>query len=483
MAAFRYPRTSQPQSPVGVDYSGLGKGVRMLLTQQGGRVVDIANPGVIWTPNGNASTKPTLKGVAATFDGVDDYFSASGYPNIVGAKGTFFMWIPRIGALDSNGTVWFGTNTGSASWFQNTTNTAYCFGSGSFTAGTVSNVASTSNTSLVFTANTAVNTQRYFRNGISEGTVNATTPTAFAAGSKNFNFGRYIGGTTWDADADIVIAGFTTEVWGVAQAKAFHENPWQLFSSQARQIFVPSTGGGVNYSLLCDAGAFTLAGQDATLTYTAGTANYTLACDAGAYVLAGQDAALTYTPGSASVAYSLLCDGGAYALAGQDATLTYVSNAPVAYSLLCDAGAYSISGQEAALTFSGQRATPSNEVELRSPKRWYVKREKQILVFNSASEADAFIDAEQTANEAIEKAQKTSRRARKRLKDRVFKVAGVAPVQTIEIDRLGEMVGRFNVPVNLPEILAQQDYAHVLRILEAVMMLQDDEDVELLLLG
>ena len=125
----------------------------------------------------------------------------------------------------------------------------------------------------------------------------------------------------------------------------------------------------------------------------------------------------------------------------------------------------------------------SNEVELRSPKRWYIKREKQIFVFNSASEADAFIDAEQTAKEAIEKAQKTSRRARKRLKDRVFKVAGVAPVQTIEIDRLGEMVGRFNVPVNLPEILAQQDYAHVMRILEIVMRMQDEDDIELLLLG
>ena len=127
--------------------------------------------------------------------------------------------------------------------------------------------------------------------------------------------------------------------------------------------------------------------------------------------------------------------------------------------------------------------TYSNEVELRNPKRWYVKREKQILVFNSAHEADAFIEAEKAAKEAIEKAQRTSRRARKRLRERVYKVAGVAPVQTIEIDRLGEMVGRFNVPVNLPEILAQQDYAHVLRILEAVLMMQDDEDIELLLLG
>lgn len=123
---------------------------------------------------------------------------------------------------------------------------------------------------------------------------------------------------------------------------------------------------------------------------------------------------------------------------------------------------------------------PSNEVEL---KKWYVKRKNKLFVFANSEDADAFIDAEQKAKEAIEKAQRTSRRARKRLKDRVFKVAGVAPVQTIEIDRLGEMVGRFNVPVNLPEILAQQDYAHVLRILEAVMMLQDDEDVELLLLG
>jgi len=53
---------------------------------------------------------------------------------------------------------------------------------------------------------------------------------------------------------------------------------------------------------------------------TSGT-GYTLACDAGAYVINGQDASLVYTSGV--TAYSLTCDAGSYSIAGQDATFSY----------------------------------------------------------------------------------------------------------------------------------------------------------------
>ena len=283
---FRNTWTSQPQQPVDVDRNGLGKGVQMLLTQVGGKVVDVANPSIIWTPNGNAKTKAASKGVVATFDGVDDYFSATGYSHIVGARGTFFIWLPRVGAFDTNGTVWFGTNTGAASFFQSSSTTAFCFGSGSFTNGTVTSIASTNNTSLVFSANTTVNTQRYFRNGISEGTLNASTPTAFASGSKTFNFGRYVGGTTWDADADILIAGFTTEIWGAAQAKAFHDNPWQLFAPTSRKIWVPGVAGS----------SHTLVGANSTQTNTSGTGAISQT-----HVLAGAASTQANTSGTGAV--------------------------------------------------------------------------------------------------------------------------------------------------------------------------------------
>jgi hypothetical protein len=122
-------------------------------------------------------------------------------------------------------------------------------------------------------------------------------------------------------------------------------------------------GGGVNYTLTCSAGAYTLAGQDATLTYVAGavdakvtwlqldtdasaTVNYTLTCAAGSYTLTGQDA--TFRRG-----YSLACDSGAYVLAGNPATLTYVPGVgAVNYTLTCDAGAYVVTGQAAVFNYS-----------------------------------------------------------------------------------------------------------------------------------
>lgn len=55
----------------------------------------------------------------------------------------------------------------------------------------------------------------------------------------------------------------------------------------------------------------------------AGGTAYTLACDAGAYTISGQDATLVYTPGATPVAYTLACEAGAYVISGQAATLVW----------------------------------------------------------------------------------------------------------------------------------------------------------------
>jgi hypothetical protein len=145
---------------------------------------------------------------------------------------------------------------------------------------------------------------------------------------------------------------------------------WEQGDDSADQSYVTPGGweqvvgagsGPTNYTLTCDAGAYTLAGQNATLTLAR-----KLALDAGAYAYAGQDAALrvdrklALDAGAYSIAGQdaslqverrLALDAGAYAYAGQDATLTYTPGAgAVAYTLACDAGAYVISGGDAALT-------------------------------------------------------------------------------------------------------------------------------------
>jgi hypothetical protein len=169
-------------------------------------------------------------------------------------------------------------------------------------------------------------------------------------------------------------------------------NPWQLFAPLPRRIFVGPSGAAGAYTLTADAGSYTLAGQDATLTKKsvhtadagryaldgqdatqswAGAGAYTLTADVGAYTIAGQDATLRWpSPGAYTLTAEagdydiagqdatllkssvLTADVGAYTIAGQDATLTKAAAA--AYTLTAEAGAYVISGQSAILTNSGE---------------------------------------------------------------------------------------------------------------------------------
>ncbi len=119
----------------------------------------------------------------------------------------------------------------------------------------------------------------------------------------------------------------------------------------------------------------------------------------------------------------------------------------------------------------------SAEVEL---KRWYIKRKKRIYVFNSAEEADAYLAAEIEAVKAIEQAQKTSRRARKRLRE---KLITVEPAETVDIDWLSELVRHFQIQADLAQLLAQQDYERVLQILAQAREMLEEEDLEILLMA
>lgn len=77
---------------------------------------------------------------------------------------------------------------------------------------------------------------------------------------------------------------------------------WSLAGDKL--LLESSTAGGA-YTLTADAGAYTLAGQDATLKTRIVTA------DAGSYAVGGQDA-------SVLVGHKLAADAGAYSVAGQD---------------------------------------------------------------------------------------------------------------------------------------------------------------------
>jgi hypothetical protein len=121
----------------------------------------------------------------------------------------------------------------------------------------------------------------------------------------------------------------------------------------------------------------------------------------------------------------------------------------------------------------------SQEVNL--SRKWYVKRGKKLHIFATAQDADAFLEAEQAAQEAVAKAKKTSRLARKRVL-KAFKLDAL-PTQTIQIDALESLVDRYQLPVSLPSLIAQQDWEQVVRIMLEVQQMQDEEDLEMLLLA
>ena len=235
LVTIRTPRYRQPQDAPALDYSNaLAKNLKMLLIPQGGQLIDLVNPSEIWTPNNNATVKPSTSGVAASFDGTDDYFSCTGYAGMSG-YGTFFMFSSSIRGLDYFGTVWFGS---SGVYFQNNPSQMFSFSTRIVGA---PDISGTNNTSVIFTGNGSV-TAGYVNGRL----VNTGAPgVALETGSKSLTFGKYVGGSMWDANADVEIAGFSSDVWTADMAKSFHANPWQLFAPHESFIWVPDAAASV----------------------------------------------------------------------------------------------------------------------------------------------------------------------------------------------------------------------------------------------
>ena len=194
-------------------------------------------------------------------------------------------------------------------------------------------------------------TREGFVNGKSYGTQTSVLNTQ--AGNVRIAGGNTLNGPT----APVLLVALLPYGLSRAQSLFLSANPWQLFEPLPKRIWAPASAGGA-YTVTADAGAYTIAGQDAALVR-----GRIVTADAGAYSLAGQDAALkvghliTADAGAYSIAGQdatllrgrvVTADPGAYAVAGQDATLNYVGAAST-YTLTCDAGAYSLAGQAASL--------------------------------------------------------------------------------------------------------------------------------------
>ena len=229
----------QPQHAAPIDYAGLGKGIRILWNPAIGSV-DLVT-GRIWTAGGDAAIVPAQNGKVFSFDGVDDYYAYTGYPELTGNVGTFFAWCPIVGAPDTHGHVLFGTSSPNVSGYQIYPDLKAAIGSNGASSGTLSSWFNTKNRSIVFVSGGTAATCKVFLDGKETGLNWPNAPAAWGSGNKNFNLGRYVGGNLWEFDGAILIAGFADAVWGAAESRAFHENPWQLFKAPARKLWPGET--------------------------------------------------------------------------------------------------------------------------------------------------------------------------------------------------------------------------------------------------
>lgn len=201
-------------------------------------------------------------------------------------------------------------------------------------------------------------TNRIYINGVEA----ANSTTAHSTGAVDHIYiGDYQAGGNESWRGDLALPAIFDVAMTPSEIYTLYNEPFVLCAPLPRRVFAgPSTTGA--YTLTADAGAFTLTGQDATLTrdkvLTADAGSFTLSgqdatltwgriltADAGSFTLTGQDATLSYAPAGS---YTLVADAGAFTLTGQDATLLKTR------ILTADAGSFSLSGQSATLTWSGE---------------------------------------------------------------------------------------------------------------------------------
>jgi hypothetical protein len=130
--------------------------------------------------------------------------------------------------------------------------------------------------------------------------------------------------------------------------------------------------------------------------------------------------------------------------------------------------------------------TYSGEVDI---KRWYVRRGKKIHVFDSARDADAWLDAETKAQEAIDRARAASKQSKRKLKQRTYKALDEAVShEVIRIDELEAQLKALAIPEQINGFVSEQNWAEVARIALLAQQIQqeikrrEDDDLAVLLL-
>ena len=98
----------------------------------------------------------------------------------------------------------------------------------------------------------------------------------------------------------------------------------------------------------------------------------------------------------------------------------------------------------------------------------YLRRENEVLVFDSEDEKESFLEAEKQAQKAINRA---ARRA---------VMATVPRPAKVDLERIAQEAERLRLE-SIAQLLEQQDYERIMAVNEMIADMLDDEDIELLL--
>lgn len=203
-------------------------------------------------PAGNPKIEPSGRGRVFTFNGVGDrYGITSSYSELTG-PGTFFCFLPTVGASDTFGHIYFRI-AGLLSLQIGDANQIFINGGSTSLVGTVSGSwFNTKNRSVIW-AMGASTSSVYIDGQLVVDNFSTTFPT-LPATNKDLQLAGSTSGDVWDLNGQILSAGWTSVRWGASEARAFHDNPWQIFKAPKRSVFVPSSiGGGSPQDLTPDA--------------------------------------------------------------------------------------------------------------------------------------------------------------------------------------------------------------------------------------
>lgn len=275
-----------------------------------------------------ATTTPTDKGVAFSFDGVDDYVSLGTDRRLESSttKIVAFARVRRTAALvdfsgilnsgkdsaSQGGWILVGIATGALRFYVSLTG-----GSGWVSATTA--VTNVNQWYDVCGTWDGVNIRVYL-----DGVLQATTTCAAivypAAVSEPASIGRY---STTEWPGQIALAAYGEGLWTAGLVKRATDNPWQLFQPLTRRIFVIAAAGGVSLqgilaSVATATGVTTInvpiAGSAAAVASASGAVSITVNLSTAALAVAAATGAITVGTQLSGSASAVATDTGALSI-------------------------------------------------------------------------------------------------------------------------------------------------------------------------